>query len=127
MPWSMIPLPTVVATLRWNTNTAITLKTAASSTAWWGFSTRVETTVAIEFAASWKPFMKSKASATSTSPITMLRLSWEASIRPSRVFQDDAFDDVGDVLAAVGDGLEEIVDHAQLHHLPLRGRRQHRR
>src|SRR5260221_8366928 len=69
--------------------------------------------------------MKSKASATSTRPITMPRLSWEASIsaalpaKPSTsgVFQDDAFDDVGDVLAAVGDGLEELVDHAQLHHL----------
>ena len=36
-------------------------------TAWCGFSTRVETTVAMEFAASWNPFMKSNASATSTS------------------------------------------------------------
>src|SRR6266700_464482 len=69
--------------------------------------------------------MKSKASATITSPATTARLSWEASISaklppelpPSGVFQADAFDDVGAVLAAVGDGLEELVDHAQLHHL----------
>src|ERR1041385_197555 len=62
MPCSMMPLPTVAATLRWNTNTATKLKNAARITAWYGLSTRVETTVAIEFAASWKAFMKSKAS-----------------------------------------------------------------
>jgi len=33
-------------------------------------STRVETTVAMALAASWKPFRKSKASATATSAIT---------------------------------------------------------
>jgi len=32
--------------------------------------TRVETTVAMEFAASWKPFMKSKTSAMTTSATT---------------------------------------------------------
>ena len=47
-----MPLPTVVATFRWNTNNATKLNVAASSTAWWGFRTRVDTTVAIEFAAS---------------------------------------------------------------------------
>ena len=44
-----------------------TLKNAAQSTACQGLSTPVETTVAMEFAASWKPFMKSNASASSTS------------------------------------------------------------
>ena len=46
------------------------LKMLANSTAWRGLSTPVETTVAIEFAASWKPFMKSKARARATSTIT---------------------------------------------------------
>ena len=39
------------------------LKVAAHSTAQWGFRTPVDTTVAIELAASWNPFMKSNASA----------------------------------------------------------------
>ncbi len=43
---------------------ATKLKNAAHSTAIPGDSTRVETTVAMEFAASWKPLMKSKVSAT---------------------------------------------------------------
>jgi hypothetical protein len=55
-------------------NIATTLKNAAQTTAWCGFRTRVETIVAIEFAASWKPFMKSKASASSTSTTITVRL-----------------------------------------------------
>ena len=43
---------------------ATKLKNAAQKTATPGESTRVETTVAIELALSWKPLMKSKASAT---------------------------------------------------------------
>ena len=39
------------------------LKKAAHATACWGESTRVDTTVAIEFAASWKPLKKSNDSA----------------------------------------------------------------
>jgi hypothetical protein len=49
---SMMPLPTVDATFSWNTPNATTLKNAASITAWCGFSTPVDTTVAMEFAAS---------------------------------------------------------------------------
>ena len=49
---STIPLPMVVATLRWNTKIATTLKNAAKTTACDGLSTPVETTVAIELAAS---------------------------------------------------------------------------
>src|SRR2546426_9211495 len=45
-------------------NAATKLKNAAHTTAWSGVNTRVETTVAIELAASWKPLMKSKTSAT---------------------------------------------------------------
>ena len=43
---------------------ATKLKNAAQITAFRGDSTRVETIVAIELAASWKPFRKSKTSAT---------------------------------------------------------------
>jgi hypothetical protein len=50
-------LPTVLATLVWNTRKARKLKLAAQTTAILGVSTRVETTVAIELAASWKPLV----------------------------------------------------------------------
>src|SRR3954454_7264096 len=61
---TIIPLPIVLATEVPRTKAATKLKKAAQRTAFWGARTRVETTVAIEFAASWKPFRKSKASAT---------------------------------------------------------------
>src|SRR5262249_12298768 len=60
------PLPTVVATCTPKPNAATKLKKAAHTTACSGVSTRVETTVAIELAASWKPLMKSKTRATTT-------------------------------------------------------------
>ena len=59
-----MPLPSVFATWVPSTNAATKLKNAAHTTAFWGERTRVETTVAIEFAASWKPFRKSNTSAT---------------------------------------------------------------
>ena len=52
-----IPLPTVFATAVPNVNAAMKLKNAAQMTALPGERTRVETTVAMEFAASWKPLM----------------------------------------------------------------------
>ena len=54
---SIIPEPTVVATAVPKVNAATKLKNAAQMTALPGDSTRVDTTVAIEFAASWKPLM----------------------------------------------------------------------
>ena len=60
---SMIPLPMVLATCVPNAKAAMKLKNAAHTTATRGDRTRVPTTVAIEFAASWKPLMKSNASA----------------------------------------------------------------
>src|SRR3989442_15463651 len=59
-----IPLPMVVATATPKPKAATKLKNAAQTKATLGVSTRVDTTVAIEFAASWKPFMKSNARAT---------------------------------------------------------------
>ena len=65
-----MPLPTVAATFNWNTAIATTLKNAANTTACCGLRTPVETTVAIEFAASWNPFMKSNSTASTTSSAT---------------------------------------------------------
>ena len=47
---------------------AAKLKKAANMTAWTGFSSLVATTVAIELAASWRPFRKSNARARTTRP-----------------------------------------------------------
>src|SRR6266850_833072 len=72
-----IPLPMVVATATPKPKAATKLKNAAQTTAALGVSTRVDTTVAIEFAASWKPFMKSNARATRMrAPRASMR--WEA-------------------------------------------------
>jgi hypothetical protein len=54
---SIMPDPTVFATAVPNVNAAMKLKNAAQRTALPGDSTRVDTTVAIEFAASWNPLM----------------------------------------------------------------------
>ena len=62
---STIPFAIVAATLN-ETNAPTKLSTAAIATAFRGESARVETLVAIEFAVSWKPFVKSKKSATTT-------------------------------------------------------------
>ena len=67
-PALTMPVPIVSATCSPNTANAMKLKNAAHTTAVLGLRTRVETTVAIEFAASCRPFMKSNASATATSP-----------------------------------------------------------
>ena len=54
---STIPAPTVLATAVPKVNAATKLKNAAQMTALPGDSTRVDTTVAMEFAASWNPLM----------------------------------------------------------------------
>src|SRR4051812_4162341 len=106
------PEPTVFATAVPNANAATKLKNAAQITALPGLNTRVETTVAIELAASWNPLMKSKASATKISAMTARRFE---SIR-SGVLHDDAFEHVGDVLAAVRGLFEKIEDLLPLDH-----------
>src|SRR4051812_49698171 len=68
---STTPVAMVVATWVPNTRNATKLKKAAQITAKRGESTRVDTTVAIELAASWKPLTKSKASATAMTARTM--------------------------------------------------------
>src|SRR5207244_10585388 len=61
---SISPLPTVFAIAVPNTNAAMKFQNAAQITAALGESTRVDTTVAIELAASGDPLMKSKVRAT---------------------------------------------------------------
>ena len=73
----------VLATFTPPPKAAMKLKNAAQSTAIPGESTRVETTVAIEFAASWKPLMKSKISARTTSAITVPSIYACSSTTPS--------------------------------------------
>ena len=60
-----IPFAIVAATSS-ETKAPTKLRIAALITAARGESARVETLVAIEFAVSWKPFVKSKKSATAT-------------------------------------------------------------
>src|SRR5688500_670517 len=114
-----MPLPMVAATLRWKMKIAATLKKAAKTIACCGLSTPVETTVAIELAASWKPFMKSNASARTTSIVRIANESSTVAMRArgSGVLEDDALDEVGDVLASIRDGFQQLVDRAQLDQL----------
>src|SRR5438094_10675964 len=70
----IIPEPTVFATAVPKVNAATKLKNAAQMTAWPGESTRVETTVAIELAASWKPLRKSNINAVRISPTTIMNV-----------------------------------------------------
>src|SRR3989442_12024228 len=105
----------VAATARPKTRRATKLKKAAQISGQCGLSTRVETTVAIELAASWKPFMKSKTSATRIRNTTISKL---IDMRPgSGILDDDTLDDIGHVLALVGDRLEVLVDLLQLDQL----------
>jgi hypothetical protein len=67
---STMPVPRVSATCRPKNRKAMKLKNAAQSTAYCGRSTRVETMVAMEFAASCSPLRKSKNSATPIRPIS---------------------------------------------------------
>src|SRR3984885_3543850 len=72
---SMIPVPMVLATFSPNTAKATKLKKAAHSTAYCGRSTRVDTMVAIELAASCNPLRKSNSSATAINPTRIGRPS----------------------------------------------------
>ena len=65
---STMPVPMVCATCRPKNRKAMKLKKAAQATAYCGRSTRVETMVAMELAASCRPLRKSKSSATAIRP-----------------------------------------------------------
>src|SRR6476646_5345847 len=79
---STMPVPMVCATLSPNTMKATKLKNAAQNTAYCGRSTRVDTIVAIELAASCNPLRKSNSSATAINPATTGRPSVASTARP---------------------------------------------
>src|SRR3954471_16019779 len=91
--WTM-PLATVAATAS-EMKAPAKFRTADIATAERGDIARVETDVAMAFAVSWNPFVKSKASAVAT---TMTRTT---SPDTSAVLDDDALERVGDVLGGV--------------------------
>src|SRR5215216_4648837 len=95
-------LPTVLATCVWKTRKAMKLNRAAQTTAIRGVSTRVETTVAIELAASWKPLVKSNTSASTTMAMTESRAR-------SGMLDDHGLHRVGHVLQGV-EGLLQLLD-----------------
>src|SRR3954454_19313602 len=113
----IMPLPIVLATWVPSTKAATKLKNAAQATALLGDSTRVETTVAIEFAASWKPFRKSNVRATRMMKTTRAVAAVIAGIVGSGVLDDDVAHDVRVVLALVAGVLEPVVDLLPLHDL----------
>src|SRR4051812_26080132 len=107
-----IPFPIVWATCVPKNRKATKLKKAAQNTAYWGRSTRVETMVAIEFAASCRPLRKSKSSATAMRPTRRGRPSVASMVsgRRSDVLDHDGADLVRHVLEAVDHLLEAAVD-----------------
>src|SRR5579859_6471603 len=134
-----MPLPMVPATAVPKTKAAMKFQKAAHATARNGVSTRVETTVAMELAASCQPFENSNARVSAMTAASRVKLvtgdivsdrshdrhserseeslfdfcigearsDWEA-LSDLRGFQDDAFNDVGDVFAFVDGGFDHF-------------------
>src|SRR4051812_30659516 len=104
-----MPFATVAAT--WSERKAPTkLRIAASATAIRGGTARVEIAVATTFAVSWKPLVKSNASAAATTITRIRSLSTEFRPVASGVLDDDALEDVRDLLGGVDRVLEPLVD-----------------
>src|SRR5580693_5245858 len=99
-----MPLPIVVATAVPKMKAAMKFQKAAQATARSGVKTRVETTVAMELAASCQPLENSKARVRKTTAIRSEKLV----IGESSALDDDAFDDVGDILAFIHSGLDDF-------------------
>src|SRR5215208_484248 len=104
-PASTTSLATVAATAS-EMNAPAKLRTAAMPTASRGDMARVEIDVATTFAVSWKPLVKSNASAVPTTMTSTTSLPTGL----SRVFDDDALEDVGHVLGGVDGVLEPLED-----------------
>src|SRR3954452_5362179 len=95
---STIPVPSVWATCSPKNRKAMKLKKAAQNTAYRAGRTRVETMVAIELAASCRPFRKSKSSAKAISPMTRDGAkAMSLRIGASHVLDHDRVDLVGNV------------------------------
>src|SRR5512143_2680981 len=99
---STIPFPMVVATCV-ETSAPTKFSPAAMRMAFRIERARVEMQVAMALAVSWKPLMKSNASAAT---ITSARSANEL----SGILERYPFEDVGGVLAAVGGRLQGFVD-----------------
>jgi hypothetical protein len=95
-------LPTIFATCV-ETSAPTKFKPAAMMMAFRIDRARVEMQVAIAFAVSWNPLMKSKARAAMTTNPRRIRVV-------SSIFQRDPLQDIGGVFAPVGGGLERLVD-----------------
>src|SRR5438094_520622 len=113
-PGLMARVPAMVLeTLAWKNATVTTaprrLKTAASPTATCGDRARVEIDVAMALAASWKPLVKSKATATAI--VTQRRIA------VSGILDRDRLHHVRGVLAGVHGRFEQVVDVFPLHEL----------
>src|SRR3954466_16014591 len=101
-----MPLATVAAPAS-EMNAPAKFSSEAMPTARRGDSARVEMLVATAFAVSWKPLVKSNASAVTT---TMTRTTSLSTSSPLRVLDDDALEQVGHVLAGVDRVLEAVED-----------------
>src|SRR6185437_3757541 len=108
---STIPEPTVWATFSPKKRKAMKLKNAAHNTAKRGDRTRVDTIVAIELAASCRPFRRSNSRATATSATSKCsEMAVSAFPRASDVLDQNAVDAVGDILEPVHRPLQMVVD-----------------
>ena len=103
-PESTMPFAIVAATAC-EMKAPTKLRIAAMPTAVRGGSARVDIEVATTLAVSWKPFVKSNASADATTMTRIRSLCTEA----SGVLDDDALEDVGDGLGRVDRALEALV------------------
>ncbi len=74
---------------------------AAINTATFGDKTLVDTDVAIAFAVSWKPFIKSKMTARTITQISKKNVSC--------IFEDYCFEYIGDILTLVRCILEVLI------------------
>src|SRR4051794_28472341 len=118
--WSTKSLAIVAATAR-EMNAPTKFRTEARATAIRGGMARVEIDVATTFAVSWKPFVKSKASAVTTTITRTMSLSTSRSpgaapAGASRVLDHDVLEDVRDGLRGVDSSLEAIVDVLPANH-----------
>ena len=102
---STIPLAIVAATLN-EMKAPTKLRIAAIATAFRGESARVETLVAIELAVSWKPFVKSKNSATTTTATRVTVIAMPAYAFLTRMFAIT----LAAVSQASSAALERLVD-----------------
>src|SRR5580692_7249652 len=101
-----MPLPIVAATAVPKTKAAIKFQKAAQTTARNGVRTRVETTVAMELAASCQPLENSKARVREMTTIRSEKLV----IGESGALDDDAFDYVSNVFAFIHGCFDDFKD-----------------